>query len=852
MQNKSTIGNKLIAKKSKNKLSINTEKSSTKDKIIKQNEKPQLVANIQDNRRDDNTQYSNDERSQKLPYTISFFADEKQLLDADDMLIGNFTINEFAIDDALILVADLNKRQTIREWIKENKEIKTKKELTDFINNASNVYEHINDFPTFADIINGNIPASEKLLLSEKMSILTNMPKKCSSHYFEVRNNILETVKKYKTETHSINITQLDEKEKILIKKEMPIKYEILLADVSDRNKLILLEKCNELYGSYSSNNKLLQWIKWGLCISNKYIDLPVSYKDPQSKISQFLHEAKNTLDMNLFGMIPVKERLLELIAMRITNPTSCDMSIGLHGPAGVGKCLDPNTQILIYNGGYKYAKNIIAGDILLGDDNTPRIVQSVCEGVDNMYSVESEYLNDKFVCNQCHILTVYDIRTHEIVDIPLEKFINTPGSNLCDVGLSISANYIDTSNYRLIYAYPTYEYKPVDYELCVNLAKKSIIPTEFLYNSRNEMRKLYEIFIKSAPKLSIDDGGDIMIANGNNKKLRFLLKCLGYMFHIQGKHLQIHNAHSIPTCDTHIISKFNIRRVGFGVYNGFCISGNGRFVLENCIITHNTHLAQAFADAIRIPFTKINMGGSSDPHYFLGHSYTYEGSAPGIFVKALKQLKCCNGVIYFDEFDKINNINKVSNLFLHVSDPIQQNDFQDEYLTELKIDLSKMTFIYSFNDKSQINPILINRIPIISIPPYSTADKYQICIKHIIPSALKNINLSSMDVSFATDAIEWIINRIQKEDKNGIRKIKQLIQEIINKINICRYMNNTNNENSNSSCGSSGESNILIQSGSLLSYYMSITFPIIITIDIIKKLIDTSIPDDIHLSMYM
>ena len=39
--------------------------------------------------------------------------------------------------------------------------------------------------------------------------------------------------------------------------------------------------------------------------------------------------------------------------------------------------------------------------------------------------------------------------------------------------------------------------------------------------------------------------------------------------------------------------TKFNVISVGQGKYCGFTLDGNGRFVLANCLITHNTHLVQ-------------------------------------------------------------------------------------------------------------------------------------------------------------------------------------------------------------------------------------------------------------------
>jgi hypothetical protein len=228
----------------------------------------------------------------------------------------------------------------------------------------------------------------------------------------------------------------------------------------------------------------------------------------------------------------------------------------------------------------------------------------------------------------------------------------------------------------------------------------------------------------------------------------------------------------------------FSIEYLGMGEYNGFTLDGNGRFLLGDGIVSHNTNLAQSIANAISLPFTKINMGGSTDVSYFMGHGYTYTGSSPGIIVKTLANMGCKNGFIYLDEFDKMSSFNdKVSHTFLHISDPIQQQDFQDQYMPEIKIDLSNITFIYSFNDKNNINPILLNRIPIIEMPGYSFADKMIIAKDYLIPKIMANFQMQG--VSFAQDAIIKLINMSEPSDRHGIRTLKQYISDVISKINV-------------------------------------------------------------------
>jgi len=68
--------------------------------------------------------------------------------------------------------------------------------------------------------------------------------------------------------------------------------------------------------------------------------------------------------------------------------------------------CLDPETPILMWDGGIKEAKNIQVGDILIGDDGTTRTVRKTVKGNDTMYDIVQGYGNTYRV-NSYHILTL-------------------------------------------------------------------------------------------------------------------------------------------------------------------------------------------------------------------------------------------------------------------------------------------------------------------------------------------------------------------------------------------------------------------------------------------------------------
>jgi hypothetical protein len=75
-----------------------------------------------------------------------------------------------------------------------------------------------------------------------------------------------------------------------------------------------------------------------------------------------------------------------------------------LYNNLGTGKCHKRDTPILMYNGKIKMVQDIEIGDLLMGDDSTPRQVLSLARGQDNMYDI-IPVKGEKYTVNEEHIL---------------------------------------------------------------------------------------------------------------------------------------------------------------------------------------------------------------------------------------------------------------------------------------------------------------------------------------------------------------------------------------------------------------------------------------------------------------
>ncbi len=81
--------------------------------------------------------------------------------------------------------------------------------------------------------------------------------------------------------------------------------------------------------------------------------------------------------------------------------------NINILKPVGQFGCLDPNTDILMWNGSIKKAKEIKINDNLVGDDGTIRTVIATTSGIDDMYELILSN-GTTFIANSEHILSLY------------------------------------------------------------------------------------------------------------------------------------------------------------------------------------------------------------------------------------------------------------------------------------------------------------------------------------------------------------------------------------------------------------------------------------------------------------
>ena len=201
---------------------------------------------------------------------------------------------------------------------------------------------------------------------------------------------------------------------------------------------------------------------------------------------------------------------------------------------------------------------------------------------------------------------------------------------------------------------------------------------------------------------------------------------------------------------------------------------------------TGKTSILQLACEVIDIPFHKINLGGMECVSILNGHSYTYEGSMPGLIVNNIIHDEYNNCIFFFDEIDKISNSTKgleVQSCLLHILDGTQNKTYQDKYLKGMHVDLSNCTFVLSANNLENIPGPLRDRLDIVEVNGYEYTDKINILKDYLWPKYCNKYNIYPE----LTNTLSKKLVSINHTNKSGIRQLERDTENLINTLCIAK-----------------------------------------------------------------
>ncbi|WP_338065402.1 replicative DNA helicase [Thiospirillum jenense] len=335
-------------------------------------------------------------------------------------------------------------------------------------------------------------------------------------------------------------------------------------------------------------------------------------------------------------------------------------------GRPSMGKCFGKGTPILMYSGDVKAVENIQVGDLLMGNDSTPRRVLSLARGQEKMYWIRQNKGLDYRV-NESHILALKRRRntgshqTGDMLNIALTDYLHSApkfrshykgykvaiefaeqplpiapyffGLWLGDgssSSVSIATTAQEIVDYLREYAIASAEYLLSE----LGVLHNKHIPQLFLANSKQHRVQLLAGLIDSAGDyLPQCNTYEITQKNAHlAKQIKWLCDSLGFRTSLVAKQATIQsiddrttvyrvrfsgNLDTIPVKiprkqATAWTSHRTWQQTGITVeydkvdnYYGFVCDGNRLFLLEDMTVVHNTSFAMNMAEHVAINTNK-------------------------------------------------------------------------------------------------------------------------------------------------------------------------------------------------------------------------------------------------------
>jgi superfamily II DNA or RNA helicase len=267
--------------------------------------------------------------------------------------------------------------------------------------------------------------------------------------------------------------------------------------------------------------------------------------------------------------------------------------------PCAFGKCLGKNTPVLRHDGRVVKVQHVRPGDLLMGDDSTPRRVLSTCAGSDPLFNVVQEY-GDAYLANGAHLLSLACVedcdgspfRRGHLYDLPIAEYVALPERQQDQL-----AGYKRRAVFaRIEKADDPYE---LAYRACLGFGgfSGSSLTNPFAPDEPSAMEAALQGAIAA---LAGKEKDPLILEHPDARMVQgicFAARALGYnarLLSFTRACVQRARKNSFLTQDgTEILlSRVRVVPLYVGSYFGFELDGNGRFMLGDFTVTHNTTIA--------------------------------------------------------------------------------------------------------------------------------------------------------------------------------------------------------------------------------------------------------------------
>jgi ATP-dependent Lon protease len=197
---------------------------------------------------------------------------------------------------------------------------------------------------------------------------------------------------------------------------------------------------------------------------------------------------------------------------------------------------------------------------------------------------------------------------------------------------------------------------------------------------------------------------------------------------------------------------------------------------------TGKTSLGSEVARALRRPFARVNVSGTSDAAELVGEPRTTPGAQPGKILRAVRAAGVRNPVLLIDGVDRLvgEGGHGVAEVLLELLDPDSAAQFTDHYLG-LPIDLSHAVVLMCANQLELVPEALQERMEVIEVPGYSEDEKLEIARRFLLPRQLTEHGLNGRDLVLSDETVRALVRHYTLEA--GVRGLSRQIATICRKV---------------------------------------------------------------------
>jgi hypothetical protein len=304
----------------------------------------------------------------------------------------------------------------------------------------------------------------------------------------------------------------------------------------------------------------------------------------------------------------------------------------------------------MMYDCEYKNVEDIVEGDILMGDDSTPRTVLELCRNRDEMFKIVPHDGEKPYTVNKQHKLVLKDDR--DTIEMTVEDYLKLTDDErmhykIFKASLCLQGSNILTENSRIFQLETLGEmlnYHNIHYNFGLDCYELEIDPSDEDYEE-------IKFFLRSL-------GFRLTIHNSisNDNVISELIQIFGNIDDIPTniQSLTRQSMTRIPSLPNENLScYFDVVPVGEDDYYGFTIDGNHRFLLSTFDVVRNTgktvlikHIMYAkkhiIPVAVAISGTEINTNtfGKVMPSTFIFNEYNDE-----VLTRFRDKTDCCKEI---------------------------------------------------------------------------------------------------------------------------------------------------------------------------------------------------------------